>query len=99
MPRQITQEAQAAFRAGISYYKSNTEVRVFGNENDVKMYLFGNEIAKRIGKHTYITNAGWNTPTTRERLHNIIPGVIVCQRKGQLQLNGEAWDGEWVEVK
>ncbi len=45
----------------------------------------------------YITTAGWNTVTTKERL-NGLKGVRVSTRGGVLMLNGEPWDGGMYEV-
>ena len=44
-----------------------------------------------------ITNCGWSTVTTKDRL-NALPSVHIQQRKGVWYLNGEEWDGEWITV-
>ena len=91
--RKITREIVAAFM--------NREAKTIGNSRTDKttLYLHGNAIAKHcLDGSMKITTAGWNTPTTRERL-NGIPGVSTWVRRGQLYLNGERWDGKWTEVR
>lgn len=61
------------------------------------LFLHANPIARHTEKGLEITDAGWDTNTTRERL-NGLRGVRVYRRKGQLILNGKEWDGAWVNV-
>lgn len=76
--------------------------------NGLSLALHGNSIAKWVicskGKipELWITTADWDTPTTRKRL-NLLPGVYVFHRRGQLmlRLNGGPvvpWDGKWLYV-
>lgn len=97
MARKITIEACNAFMSARQFNKDNTNVAVA--EGNVQMYLHGNQIARRaVGSNDIqITNAGWFSTTTKERL-NGLPGVSVCQRKGVWFLNGKEWNGEWVTV-
>ena len=94
----VTQNAVACFRNGGNAKFSNTEVVT---ENGVsKMYLFGNLIAtleRNVGGVMKITNAGWRSNTTKERL-NGLPNVSIQQKKGLWYLNGELWDGKLTEV-
>ena len=90
MSRKITQEAVAAFYKGEKFQLSNTTVEVENGE--VTMKLFGNTIAGINYYGTWITDAGWETRTTFERL-NGFDDVRVNKKKGQMYLNGEAWDG------
>ena len=46
----------------------------------------------------YITAAGWQTVTTKERL-NGFPSVNIVQKDFQWFLNGEAWNGELIKVE
>ena len=68
------------------------------------MALHGNDIARieedyENEKTTiYVTNAGWFSHTTKERL-NGIPGVSVYQNKGKWYLNDNEWDGTWTQIK
>ena len=85
--RQITKEAVDAFMEGGSYKKSNMEVR------DNCMYLFGNKIAwLDRNKQLWISNCGWMSVTTKERL-NALPNVHIIQRNYHWYLNGVDWDG------
>lgn len=58
------------------------------------MYLHRNLIAEKNFQNgeIAITNAGWNTDTTKERL-NGIPGVSITQKNWKWYLNGEEWGG------
>lgn len=62
------------------------------------LLLHGNLIAEIKNSFLYITNAGWFTNTTKERL-NALPGVSIYQKKGQWFLNGELWNGSWIKIK
>lgn len=96
MSRQITENAVRAFLLGDNFNQSNTTVQA--DCTGVRMYLFGNLIANRVGNRLQITTAGWNTVTTRERL-NGLPNVSVTQRRGKLYLNGKEWDGKLTVVE
>ena len=61
------------------------------------LWLFDNKIAEHRPDGLYITNCGWFSKTTKERLNNLI-GVSISQKKGKWYLNGEEWDGTWVKV-
>ena len=74
---------------------SNTSVITEGNTT--KMFLFGNLIAKLENDKLFITNAGWKSKTTKERL-NALKGVNILQKNGELLLNGEKWDGKLTEI-
>jgi len=65
----------------------------------IVLELFGNEIAAADSRDgsIYITNAGWQSNTTKERL-NGLPGVSISQQKGKWYLNGELWDGKWTKI-
>lgn len=87
-----------AFYKNEKFSSGNTQVKggaIFLHGNKIAEYqsLFTNDGNNNIN----ITLAGWNTPTTRERL-NGLQGVRVHTRKGQAYLNGKAWGGEWVTV-
>lgn len=102
MARQITTQACNAFMSAKPFNKDNMSVVVEPVSFPlVHMYLHGNLIAKRFieeGKTVLmVSNAGWATSTTKERL-NGIPGVSVVQRKGVWYLNGKEWDGRWTTV-
>ena len=97
--RKITSEAKKAFEAGRDYNGGNTRVIRGG------LFLFGNKIAEYASlfpgdgnRDINITNAGWFTSTTKERL-NALEGVHIVQNAGEWYLNGTKWDGSWITVK
>jgi hypothetical protein len=95
--RKITQDAVRAFRNHEDRKFGNTEIVAFTNKT--VMYLHGNAIAtiSRPGGVLRITDGGWPTKTTKERL-NGLPGVNIYQEKWQWFLNGKAWDGSLKKV-
>lgn len=102
MARKITTESVAAFMAGRNFNKDNTRVAVDSVKYDlVHLYLHNNLIAKRYNEDgktvLMVSNAGWFSTTTKERL-NGIPGVSIQQKKGVWFLNGQEWDGSWITV-
>jgi hypothetical protein len=90
--RKITREIIAAFmnryekRIGNSYTDGTT------------LFLHDNAIAKWDEEgRLWVTNAGWKSATTKERL-NGIPGVKVYQKDFTWYLNGWRWNGQWVRI-
>ena len=104
--RLITKESIQAFNNGLNFKKSNMEIKVISLESgipcQVQMFYQGNMIAERhTNKRTnklYISNCGWFSNTTKERL-NALNGVSLYQKNFIWYLNGEAWDGEIIEIK
>lgn len=98
--RKITEDAIRAFRNGTNFKRGNTRVIQYSCGTCV-LLLHGNLIAKcrrgDISEPLEITNAGWNTTTTKERL-NGFPTVNIVQKDFQWFLNGEAWDGGLIRV-
>ena len=90
MSRKITQEAVQSFYNREKFNKSNMSVEI--ETSQVVMKLHGNTIAGTDYKGTWITDAGWPTRTTFERL-NGLDDVRVNTKKGQTYLNGQEWDG------
>ena len=90
--RKVTQQAVAAFMNGYDFKSGNTMVQ------DGKMYLHGNKIAEWRDGELWITNAGWSSNTTKERL-NGIPGVSIQQRDWRWYLNGYHWQRQWIRVE
>ena len=66
--RAISKAAAIALMKGREFHRDNTMVR------DGVLYLFGNAIAKYSpgDKRLLFTLAGWNGPTTRERLNALL---------------------------
>ena len=97
--RKITEKAISAFNNSVDFKMGNTEVEVLPNVTILKLH--GSKIAYRYNdqeRTLSITTCGWNTQTTRERL-NGIKGVYICTKNGQIYLNGEQWDGSFIDVK
>ena len=94
----ITQKSVTAFMNAKPFKRDNTEVVVLPNVTILK--LFGNEIAYLYNdpdRTLSITNCGWFSDTTKERL-NAIPNVSIRQSKGLWYLNGAYWDGKLIDV-
>ena len=95
--RIITEQSTIAFLNRRKFKKDNTEVI----ESNGKFYLrlHGNTIAVLDPDNTLmITNAGWQSNTTKERL-NGLDGVSIQQKNFVWFLNGDEWDGNLIEVK
>ena len=79
--RTVTAQIKKAFDNGNAKKIGNTET-----DGD-NVWLHGNKIIERRSDGVYATLAGWNTPTTRERI-NGITGAGFHQLKGAACLNG-----------
>lgn len=89
--RQITQEIVNAFQ-------NSRSLRIDNSRTDGEsLWLFDNKIAEIRRDGLWITNAGWDSRTTNERL-NGLSGVHVRKQRGTLLLNDRVWDGGWVNV-
>ena len=98
--RKITNQAIKAFIRGKNFKLSNTEVLHFAEM--AYMRLHGNLIAtaRVIDGRIFdlqISNKGWHTNTTKERL-NAFPGVSIAQRNFNWYLNGKEWNGILVVI-
>ena len=71
MARKIEKLAREAIKAGKDFKRDNTEVICFTN-GDWDLLLHNNLIAKKHGENITVTFAGWQTPTTKSRLNNVI---------------------------
>ena len=96
MSRKITQESVSAFLAGRKFKKGNMSVEV--ELGYTKLKLHGNTIATidALGVLS-ISNAGWQSNTTKERL-NGLPNVHINQKNWSWYLNGNVWDGTWKRI-
>lgn len=94
--RKVSKKIAEAFKARkpASLQNTHTDGEAF--------FLHGNKIAEWRANELWISSAGWNTSTTRERLNAILwliaPGSRVHRKAGQLCLNSTPWSGEWVKV-
>ena len=96
--RKITAQAVDAFMDARPFKKDNMQVEVLLNCTILRLH--GNAIAYRYNdpdRTLTITNCGWLSNTTKERL-NGIPGVSINQKKGQWYLNGEVWNGNLIDI-
>ena len=97
--RQITKESVNAFMNAEKFNKQNMSVEVLPNVTILKLH--GNPIAYRYNdpeRTLSITNCGWFSATTKERL-NAIPGVDIYQKNFIWHLNREQWDGKLIDIK
>ena len=105
--RKVTQQSISEFMSGNSFKSGNTKVEShayleaapFNKYDVVTLSLHDNIIAyreKQTGK-IHITNCGWFSNTTKERL-NGLPNVSIQQSKGVWYLNGKAWDGKMITL-
>jgi len=96
--RKITIDAIKSFMNAEKFKRDNTEVKVLPNVTVLK--LFGNEIAYRYNdpeKTLSITNCGWCSDTTKERL-NGLSNVDIYQRNKKWFLNGKEWNGDLINI-
>lgn len=89
--RKVTERIKQAFEQGVSLKVGNTKT------DGTSVFLHGNEIIKRDPSGLVMaTLAGWNTPTTRERI-NGITGLGIYQKNFAPMLNGQEIDEyDWV---
>lgn len=97
--RQITLESTNAFLSATKFKKQNMEVQILPNVTILKLH--NNAIAYLYNdpeKTLSITNCGYFTKTTKERL-NALPGVSIQQKAFNWYLKGVQWNGNLIEVK
>jgi len=95
--RQITEQAVNAFYNWEKFNKQNMRIEPI-ESGGAKMYLHDNLIASIGPMGLYISNAGWATNTTKERL-NALTGVSIYQKDFEWFLNGKPWNGKLIEIK
>jgi hypothetical protein len=99
--RQITADAVQAFNNNRNFKRGNTQVVYKESPNgqlkETRLLLHGNLIATKINGVLEISNAGWESNTTKERL-NALPGVSIHQKNWQWYLNDKEWDGNWTKI-
>ena len=91
--RKVTSQIKKAFEEGRSLTIGNTRT------DGVNVFLHENKIVKRDEQgRVWATLAGWNTPTTRERV-NGITGIGFHQKNFEAMLNNRQIDScEWFDV-
>lgn len=88
MTRKITMQAVRALENSKNFKSGNTQVTYEPDREVARMFLWGNEIARKFDDGSlYINLCGYNTVTTRERLNGLC-GVNLTTCKGQAILNG-----------
>lgn len=106
--KQITEDSITAFLNDFTFSKQNMIVKVYSEKTE--LLLHGNLIAlkDRYTKEISITNAGWQSNTTKERLNGLINeylGYPSCIGRGINQknfiwyLDGKEWNGELTVIK
>ena len=97
--RKITEESIEAFLNKGNLNKQN--MNVFFDRYDYKsrMLLHNNCIATYDYQEDIlsISNCGWFTPTTKERL-NALPNVDIRQKNFVWYLNGKEWNGQKIDI-
>ena len=96
--RQITKQSINAFLNASTFSKQNMIVEVLPNVTILKLH--NNPIAYLYNdpKNTLsITNAGWQSNTTKERL-NALPNVSIQQKNFVWYLNGKEWNGNLIDI-
>jgi len=102
--RKVTRNTISAFLNRNQITEGNTY-----SDGD-SLRLFNNTIAKWKGGSLFITNAGYETITTKERLNGIgrlnnIRRFSIFQKDYQWFIQFDhsdkpvAWNGEWIEIK
>lgn len=97
--RQITNDSISAFMNAKPFNRQNMSVEVLPNVTILKLH--NNAIAYKYNdpKETLsITNCGWFSNTTKERL-NGLPNVNIFQKNFEWFLNGKKWDGKLIDIK
>jgi hypothetical protein len=94
--RKITSEAVDRFLNRSEFRKSNMSVTI--EEGITYLKLHNNKIAALLADgRMWISNAGWRSNTTKERL-NGLPGVNIYQRNWEWFLNDTPWDGNPIYI-
>ena len=102
--RLITKESVKAFLNAKKFNKSNMNVEVLPNVTILKYQ--GNAIAYKYNdpkKTIAITNCGWESTTTKERLNGVISlsGLNISkiyQKNWVWYLDGKEWDGNLIDL-
>jgi len=96
--RLITQQSVKAFMNAEKFNKANMTVEVLPNVTILKLH--DNAIAYRYNdtqRTLTITNCGWFSNTTKERL-NALPNVSIQQKNFKWFLNGKEWNGSKTDI-
>ena len=94
--RKITREAVDKFLSKEPFKKSNMQVEQVGSTFRLKLHNNTIAVLDEFNMLS-ISNAGWSSNTTKERL-NGLPHVRINQKNWNWYLNGQEWDGAWTRV-
>ncbi len=97
--RQITDKSVQALKLGHTFSSGNTNVSP--THKGVNFHLHGHLIAQKTNEGLFITNCGYFTNVTKERLNGILEAhgfTKIYQKAGVWYLNGQAWDGELTKI-
>ena len=93
MARKITEAATRAFFNGDRFSRSNTTVRHDNGRSELRLH--GHLIAIRENGTVQLSDAGWQTNTTKERLN----GVLSYLGKSRIYQRDWTWyRGQGIEV-
>ena len=97
--RKITKESINAFLNKGKLSKQNMSVFFDRYDYKSRMLLHNNCIATYDYQEDIlsISNCGWFTPTTKERL-NALPNVDIRQKNFKWFLNGKEWNGKKIDI-
>jgi hypothetical protein len=94
----ISRDAAVKFHAYKRFKRTNTRVEI-DNEGNAHMFHHGSLIAiKKTDGSIYVTNAGWFSRTTKERLNEVIIPGRITQKNWKWSLNGTPWNGSWALI-
>jgi hypothetical protein len=96
--RQITIDSIDAFLNARKFNRQNMSVEVLPNVTILKLH--NNAIAYKYNdpeRTLSITNCGWFSNTTKERL-NGLPNVNIYQKNFEWFLNGKEWNGNLINI-
>jgi len=94
----ITKETVEHFYNAKEFKKANMQIEVLPNVTIMKLH--GNAIAylyNDVKRTLSITNCGWQTVTTKDRL-NALKGVSIYQKNFVWYLNDKEWDGKLIDI-
>ena len=97
--RKITEESINAFLNKGKLSRQNMNVFFDRYDQTSRMLLHNNCIATYDYQEDIlsISNCGWFTPTTKERL-NALPNVDIRQKHFKWFLNGKEWNGNKIDI-
>ena len=100
--KKITNDSVNAFMKDEKFSQSNMLVEVLPEFTVLKYH--GNSIAYKYPKgRISITNCGWETTTTKERLNGVLykagKNYSINQKNWVWYLDGKEWDGKLIDIK